>query len=144
MFRKVGMICAAAMATVAMTFVPSPAHAANNDGVGDLYEFVQWWEQSFTQSCYDEVSNKTSYAGEIFRSTTWCPGTGAGQNPANNQRSVANYDPDFRVVFWTGANYTGDWYVANRYGVCPVPTDCWYYATLGGWDLDIESHYFAV
>ncbi len=144
MFKKAAMLFAAFMAAMSMSLVASPAQAGNNDGVGDLGEFVQWWNPSFTESCYDEFFNKPNYDGEIFRSTWWCPGLGAGQNPANNQRSVANYDPNYRVVFWTGRNYTGSWYVANRYGVCPTSTDCWYYATLGGWDLNIESHYFAV
>lgn len=144
MLRKIGTLCAAVVATATMIIAPAPAQASNNDGFGESGEFVQWWDGGFTQSCYDEFFNATSYAGKIFRSTSWCPGVGAGQNPANNQLSVANYDPTYRVVFWTGPNYTGSWYIARKFPECPVSTDCWYYGTLGGWALNIESHYFAL
>ena len=142
MFKKVGTLCAALVATVAMGFAASPAQAANNDGVGNTYEFVQWWGYNFTQACYDEYYSRPHYAGKVFLSSYWCGGLGVGSGVANNQLSVANYDPSFRVQFCTGTYYSGLCYVARKYPEYVASTNAWYYGNLGSWDLNTESHRF--
>ena len=142
MRKRLAVLLTALAAMLTLGLAQTPAHAVNNDGVGESGEFVQWWETSFTQSCYDEFFSRPNYDGKVFKSTWWCPGFGAGQGVANNQRSVANYDPTYRVRFFTGRNYTGLAYDARKYPEYVSSSNAWYYAFLGSWDLNVESHYF--
>jgi hypothetical protein len=136
---------AAVVGLLAVALGPSPAQATNHDGVADIGEFVQWWDPNFTQSCYDEFWDKSLYDaawGDYFRSTWYCPGAGAGQRIPNNQRSVANFDPNAVVQFCTSTLLTGSCYLARRYPEQVNGGDAWFYGTLGAWDLNIESAYF--
>src|SRR5262245_17712726 len=117
-------VTAAALAGLAsVAIAPGTAQAANNDGVINSGEFVQWYLSGFNGSFYDEFFGLTNYNGKTFRSA----GTGFGASVANNSESVANYDAGFRVTFYTATNWSGSGYTAEKYGVVISSSQAWYY-----------------
>jgi hypothetical protein len=137
-FKKLAVTAAALIGLATVAIAPTAAQAANNDGVINSGEFVQWYFSRFNGSFYDEFYGITNYNGKTFRSS----GSGFGASVANNSESVANYDSTFRVTFYTATNWSGSGYTAEKYGVYISSSQAWYYATLGSWTNNIESHKF--
>jgi hypothetical protein len=135
---KIRSLLAAAAVAVAVTVgVAAPANA-NKDGTCHLGDLCYWYYSGWRGSTIDYAGHQglnpvPSYAGDRFLS----PGAGQGTLVANNQEAVANYDPDYFVSLFTGANYTGASMGLTPYG----HTGRWYNGNLQSpFTNNLESH----
>lgn len=132
--RWAGLVMVGAALGAVMS-APTPAFAAEGDGVADSGEIVLWLDQNFGGPIHDDADNNDNYRGDFFVNSR------RGLN--DEVTALQNWHLDLPVRVFVDASYSGPYLSVLRFGQT-AGTSSWSYPSVRtlGLNDEFSSHLF--